>query len=192
FVLTAFLGPGLVSPDLSNNALVMYLCRPLTRTEYVLGKSFVLARDLSLITWIPGLLLFLIEADLSGWQWTSENWYIARAIVLSSFIAIVTLSLLALALSAWVKWRPVAGGLVLGFIFLSAGFGAAVNGIMRTDAGDLISVPRLLSNITRSLFQLSEPSDALAPWHHWTALFCFAGLCLFLLSRKLKAYEVVR
>src|SRR5579863_828132 len=38
FLLTSWVGPGLVSTDLSNDALPLYLARPLSRTEYVLGK----------------------------------------------------------------------------------------------------------------------------------------------------------
>ena len=36
--LAAFIGPGQVSPDLANNALSLYLARPFSRAEYVLGK----------------------------------------------------------------------------------------------------------------------------------------------------------
>ena len=36
--LAAFIGPGQVSPDLANNALSLYLARPFSRIEYVLGK----------------------------------------------------------------------------------------------------------------------------------------------------------
>ena len=63
FLLTAFIGPGLVSPDLSNGALTLYLCRPLSRTEYVLGKMSVLFITLSWITWLPGLVLFFVQAS---------------------------------------------------------------------------------------------------------------------------------
>ena len=36
--MTAFVGPNLVSPDLTNNAMPLYFCRPFSRTEYVLGR----------------------------------------------------------------------------------------------------------------------------------------------------------
>ena len=42
YLLTAFVGPSLVSPDLTNNALPLYFCRPFSRTEYVVGKMSVL------------------------------------------------------------------------------------------------------------------------------------------------------
>src|SRR5581483_6412603 len=42
FFLAAFIGPGQISPDLANNALPLYLARPFSRVEYVIGKMSVL------------------------------------------------------------------------------------------------------------------------------------------------------
>ena len=191
FLLTAFAGPGLISPDLANNSLVLYFCRPFSRTEYVLGKFTVLAVLLSLITWIQGLLLFGIEGSLSGWHWMWDNLYIARGIFLSSVLLIAVLSLVALALSAWVKWKPVAGALVLGVMFLGAGFGAAINGVMRTELGDLVNILVLLRTVRDALFRLPERGD-FPPSLAGLALVAISAACLYLLSRKLRAYEVVR
>jgi ABC-2 type transport system permease protein len=41
-LLTTLVGPSLVSPDLANNALPLYFCRPFSRAEYVAGKMSVL------------------------------------------------------------------------------------------------------------------------------------------------------
>ena len=41
-ILTAFIGPTLVAPDLVNGALSLYMSRPFSRAEYVLGKGAVL------------------------------------------------------------------------------------------------------------------------------------------------------
>src|SRR5262245_60044776 len=38
FFMVALLGPGLIAPDLANNAMPLYLSRPFSRVEYVLGK----------------------------------------------------------------------------------------------------------------------------------------------------------
>src|SRR5262249_55760915 len=58
-LLALLIGPGLIAPDLRNNALPLYFSRPFTRSEYVLGKISLLLLLLSAITWIPGLLLFI-------------------------------------------------------------------------------------------------------------------------------------
>src|SRR2546423_2505271 len=75
FFMTAFVGPGLISPDLANNGLPLYLARPFSRTEYVLGKMSVLIVLLSAMTWIPGLLLFALQSYLepSGWMMANLN-----------------------------------------------------------------------------------------------------------------------
>ena len=38
FFLTVLVGPALVSRDVTNNALPLYLCRPFSRAEYVIGR----------------------------------------------------------------------------------------------------------------------------------------------------------
>src|SRR5579862_1719160 len=53
--LVTFVGPGLIAPDLANNALPIYLSRPFSKREYILGKLSVLLILTSLITWVPGL-----------------------------------------------------------------------------------------------------------------------------------------
>ena len=191
FVLTAFAGPGLISPDLANGALPLYFCRPFSRAEYVLGKTSVLAILLSQITWIPGLILFAVQASLAGPGWTSDNLWIAGSIVLSSMIWIVVLSLLATALSAWVKWRIVAGALLLGVLFFGAGFAQAVNAVMRTQSGHFVDIGYLMTTVWTSLFRI-DSDRGISSIEAWAALLMYCGICLALLVRKVRAYEVVR
>ena len=156
FLLTAFAGPGLVSPDLANGALPLYFCRPFSRTEYVLGKASVLAILLSQITWVPGLILFVMQASLAGASWTWTNLWIAGALVLASLLWVAFLSLLAMALSAWVKWRIVAGAMLLGVMFFGAGFAEAINAVMRTQSGHFFNVAYLMSTVWNALFQVDS------------------------------------
>jgi len=125
--LASFTGPGQVSPDLANNALSLYLARPFSRVEYVLGKMTILVVLMSLMTWVPGLLLFGLQGYLEGWQWMKGNARIASGIFFGAWVWILLLALLALALSAWVKWKPAAGALMFGVFFVAGGFGATIN-----------------------------------------------------------------
>jgi ABC-2 type transport system permease protein len=191
FVLTAFIGPGLVSPDLANGALTLYLCRPLSRIEYVLGKLSVLAIVLSWITWIPGLLLFFVQAGLAGWDWMMSNLWIASGIVLASWLWILSISLLALALSAWVKWRIAAGALLLGVLFLGAAFSEAINRVLQTQQGYLINVSKLLNIVWQDL--LHDSGDRPLPAAEaWLGILAFAAVCFYVLMKKIRANEVVR
>jgi ABC-2 type transport system permease protein len=191
FILTAFVGPGLVSPDLANGALTLYLCRPISRVEYVLGKLSVLAITLSWITWVPGLLLFFVQASLSGWDWMISNLWIGTGIFLGAWLWILSISLLALALSAWVKWRIAAGGLLLGIMFMGAGFAAAINNVLQTQQGHLLNVSRLINIIWQDLLHDSGERP-LPVGEAWFGVLAFAAICFYLLMKKIRANEVVR
>jgi len=191
FLLTAFVGPGLISPDLANGALPLYFCRPFSRAEYVLGKSSVLAITLSQITWIPGVILFAIQSSFAGASWTWDNLWIAGSLVLSSLLWIAVLSLLSMALSAWVKWRIVAGALLLAVMFFGAGFAQAINAVLRTQTGHFFNVGYLMEIVWNALFGL-DWDQSIPVLQAWIALLVYCGICLALLMKKVRAYEVVR
>jgi ABC-2 type transport system permease protein len=190
FFLTAFAGPGLISPDLANGALPLYFCRPFSRVEYIAGKSSVLVILLSEITWVPGLILFAVQAGLAGASWTWANLWIAGSLLISSLLWIALLSLLAMALSAWVKWRVVAGALLLGVMFFGAGFGQAINAVMRSDAGYFFNVGYLMTVVCTSLFRIYR--HAAFPLTYALTLLFYCAVCLGLLMRKVRAYEVIK
>ena len=208
FFLTLLIGPPLVSRDMTNNALPLYLSRPFTRAEYVLGKMSVLLILLSLITWVPILLVFLFQSYLEGWDWFVQNLRIAGAIFVGSWIWILLLALLSLAISSWVKWRIAASAALIGVFFIPAAFAEALNEIFRTRFGNIISLPNIIKSAWSGLFgtfvqhtgrvrgfhqgrrvfvDLFEPPL----WGSWLVLGAIGAFCLLLLVRKVRAYEVV-
>src|SRR5262245_17820407 len=147
FLLSLFVGPALIAPDLRNNGLPLYLSRPFTRSEYVLGKMTVLVVLLSLISWVPGLLLFFFQSYLDGAGWLGQNLRIAAAIFVGSWVWILVLSLVALAVSAWVKWKPVARISLLIVFFVFSGFARALNEALDTWWGWLFSLWAAAQNV---------------------------------------------
>lgn len=214
FILTVLVAPPLISRDLSNNALPLYLCRPLSRTEYVLGKMAVVGFLLSLVTWVPGLLLFLFQASLAGVSWFWSNMWMMWSIFFGSMVWIILLSLLALAISSLVKWRVVASGALLGLFFVPSAFGEIINNLFLTRAGHLISMWATVNNIWLGLFGLFVRQTGrvngkvtnpiydgqimdiklLEPplWASWLLIIAVCGICVWLLSRKVRAYEVIK
>jgi len=91
FLLVTFVGPGLVAPDLANNALPLYLSRPFSKQEYIIGKLSVLMILTSLITWVPGLLLIAIQTNQAGLSWFWDNLRIPLGLLLVCWIWIVTI-----------------------------------------------------------------------------------------------------
>ena len=202
--MAAFVGPSQISPDLANNALSLYLARPFSRLEYVLGKLSVLVILLSLMTWVPGLLLFALEGYEEGWDWMTQNARLAAGLFFGAWVWIVVLALLALALSAWVKWKPAAGGLMFGVFFVAAAFGAVVNGVERTHWGHLFNMSYLIGTVWVALFEgankttngaiffRSPQGEELPLWCCWTVLAVLCLACLYMLTRKIRGTEVVR
>ena len=191
FLLTSFVGPGLVSGDLSNNALPLYFCRPFSRTEYVLGKLSVIAILLAFITWVPGLILFCIQGSLEGSAWFSTNAWLAWSIFFTSFIWTILISLLALAISAWVRWKIVAGGMLLVIFFLGSGLGQAINAVLRTDAGFWIDMGTNFSQLCTKFYRVKSV-DLISTEEALASLLAMCGVSIWLLWRKVRAYEVAR
>jgi ABC-2 type transport system permease protein len=203
--LAAFTGPGQVSPDLANNALALYLARPFSRVEYVLGKMWILVVLMSLMTWVPGLLLFFLQSYLEeGWTWMHQNINLAWGLFFGSWVWILILALLALALSAWVKWKPAAGALMFGVFFVAAGFGVAVNAVQRTKWGHLFNISALIASVWVQLFG-ADPrvnnggvffripqGEEIPVWCSWAALAALCGICLYMLARKIRGAEVIK
>jgi len=202
--LAAFVGPGRVSPDLSNGGLALYLARPFSRVEYVIGKMLVLLILMSLMTWIPGLLLFGLEGYLEGWTWITSNMRLAAGMFFSAWIWILLVCLLALALSAWVKWKPAAGGLMFGLFFVAAGFGTAIDLVQNTKWGHLMQISSVVGTVWLYLFEGNNPTstgavffrvtpgEELPLWSCCAVLLLVAGMCLYMLARKIRGAEVVR
>ena len=190
-LLTAFVGPSLISPDLANGGLALHLSRPFSRAEYVTGKMTVLFVLLSLITWVPGLLLYAIQASCTGWTWIKPNLWLARSIVLGPLIWILVLSLIALALSAWVKWQIAAGACVLGLHFVGAGFAQAINEILRTRNGSLINLGEVIHTVWGALFRCSRGTD-LSVRQAWLVLGVTCAFCLMMLAKRIRGFEVIK
>jgi ABC-2 type transport system permease protein len=211
FFVALLVGPPLVSRDLRNNALPLYLCRPFSRTEYVMGKMSVILILLSAMTWIPQLLLFLFQSYLEGFAWFRSNLWIASAIVIGGVVWALLLALLSQTVSALVKWRVIASAALLGIFFIPTVFGEFINEVFQTRWGHIISLGALMKNATAGLFGTFERATGvmrvrdfndivvqeitlLEPplWCSWAVLFLVCAVCLALLSWKVKAYEVVR
>ncbi|MEP6714762.1 MAG: ABC transporter permease subunit [Terriglobia bacterium] len=188
-LLTAFVGPTLVAPDLANGALPMYLSRSLSRAEYILGKGMVLGAIISSITLAPLLLMFAVQSSLVGYAWFIDNFYLFNAIVVASLLVMSVFILLGLAMSAWVRWRIVAGALVLGSFVAGKGFGAVINGVMRTEKGYYLDLQHLLSSVGGSLFHNAAADEPISALAAFITLMIFCVGLLLLINRKLRVCE---
>jgi ABC-2 type transport system permease protein len=189
-VLTAFIGPTLVAPDLTNGALPIYLSRPFSRTEYILGKGTVLGALIASITLIPGLLMFTVQSSLVGFTWFWDNLFLAYGTLLSCLLLIAVLSLMGLAMSAFVRWKLVAGALILAIFAAGKGFAAVINNVMRTENGSFLDLQHLISTVSGALLHHLGENEPISPWAAGVALIIFSAFLLMLINRKLRVCEV--
>ena len=190
-ILAAVAGPGLIAPDLANNALPLYFSRPLARRDYILSRFIVLLGMLSLVTLLPALLLFVMQVGLAGWEWLGGPWIYAWGVFGGFAHWVVLVSLVALTCSAYVKWRVIAGALVMGYFTVLAGAASMVNAVFRVDWGRAVNPAMAMNQMWRAMLAM-EPLDGPGAMECAIAMAAMGALLLTALSRKLKPVEVVK
>src|SRR6187397_1189822 len=188
--LAALAGPGLVAPDLANNALPLYFSRPLTRWTYGLARLTVLMGMLSIVTWIPGLILFGLQVGLAGYTWFRVNWTLGAGMVAGFFIWLLILSLVAMASSAYVKWRVVAAAVSLAFFFILGGIAEMIDNVLRVRWGHIIDPAWVVNRIWCALLGVEAPRGPGAAASAW-ALAVMVAVLVIVIERKLRPVEVV-
>jgi len=191
-LLSIFGASGLVANDLRTGAILVYLSRPLTQRDYVLGKLGVpMALNLA-VTLVPGLLLYTAGLMLAPEQYAKpELWWIAPAITAHAFAISLVVSLLTLAISALSKSGRVAGlAFVAVFLGLEMIRGVLQAGFNRREAA-LLSLQADLKAIGTALFGTVDFGSNV----HWTwsvaVLAAVAVGCLAVLRARVRAVEIV-
>ncbi|HEX5475963.1 MAG TPA: ABC transporter permease subunit [Vicinamibacterales bacterium] len=191
FVITIYVGAGLIANDRRANALQIYLAKPLMRTEYIIGKLAVLFVFLLLVTLLPALLLLLLQVLFAGSAaFVSRNLYVLPAIVVASLLQVMLASFTMLALSSLSKSARYVGILYVGITF----FTSAVFGVMYAITGNSglswISLGSNLTQVVDAVFRLKPRYDT--PWP--VSLLVIAGLIaasVWILERRVRGVEVV-
>ncbi len=191
-LLSVFGASGLIANDLRTGAILVYLSRPLTQRDYIVGKLGVpLALNL-VITLVPGLLLYLVGLLLAPEQYL--NWslvWIGPAIVAHALAASLVVSLLTLATSALSKSARVAG---LGFVGLF--FGLEVMRTVLQAAFDrkeavLLSLWGGLRALGVAFFGVRDHQLSIS-WVWPLLVLTLASLgCLAVLHARVRAVEIV-
>ncbi|MGD8331465.1 MAG: hypothetical protein PVJ49_18680 [Acidobacteriota bacterium] len=190
-VLAALAGPSLIAPDLAHGALPLYFSRPLSRTEYVASRMLVLVGLLSVVTWIPGLILFWMQSGMAGWTWFAANWTFGAAIFVGFLLWILLVALVAMASSAYVKWRIVAGALILAAFFVLAGAAELLNAVLRVEWASAFNPGRAMNQIWRALLG-ADPLPGPSALQCIVAVAVMTALLVLVLERRLRPVQVVK
>jgi ABC-2 type transport system permease protein len=158
--------------------------------EYALGKLSTLFGMLSLITWIPGLLLFGMQVGMADKEWFRANWRLGPGIVAGFALWILLVSLVALASSAYARFRAVSGGLVLGFFFILGGASGIINGVFRVTWGHALNPTWAAYRIWCAMLDVDPTSGPGVP-ACGLVLFLILLLLALVIERKVRPVEVI-
>jgi ABC-type transport system involved in multi-copper enzyme maturation permease subunit len=194
-VLASWVAPRLMGFDLADNALPILLSHPISRFGYVLGKFLALFGSLSVVTWVPAMILFVDQSYSSQAPWAAGNLRIAFGLMTGTLIWIVFVSIVCLAVSAWVKWRVLATSAIFAAVFIPSGVGAIVSAVLRTRWGFLLNVPYMMSLLWRRLLGSPELFGrwGTLPTSSILMMLTLAScLSVGMLNKRVRAREVVR
>ena len=190
-LIAIFGGSGLIATDLKNNALSLYLSKPISWIDYLIGKFAVMGILLGCLTLVPGLLLFLEHVLFTDTPFLKENYWIPLSIVAYSVVITLSSSLLILLFSSLTSNPRYA---IIGFC--AVWFGSPViyevlKTITRTSKMALVSIWASYDILGTALFAGSQ--DYAVHWV-WALLVQIAliVLCLFVLHRRIRAVEIVK
>jgi ABC-type transport system involved in multi-copper enzyme maturation permease subunit len=103
-LLLGIVAPRLISYDLRTRAYLLYLSRPLTPLEYVLGKAGVLYFLIAAVAAIPALSIYGFGLIISTNSWAiAQTWDIPLRILLATILLVLPTSAIALALSSMTR-----------------------------------------------------------------------------------------
>jgi ABC-2 type transport system permease protein len=191
FFIAVYAGSGLIATDRRANALQIYLSKPLSRIEYVFGKLVVLLVFLLLVTWVPAIVLLLVQVMFSGdLSFFLSNLFLFPAITLSAFIQAMTVAATMLALSSLSKSSRYVAILYAGVIFFSQSVYGVVYAVTRDSSWAWLSFSANLSQLNAFIFRMRPTYDA--PWPVSLAVLAGAiALSAVILERRVRGVEVV-
>ncbi|HEX4346008.1 MAG TPA: ABC transporter permease subunit, partial [Vicinamibacterales bacterium] len=186
-----YVGAGLIANDRRANALQIYLSKPLTRFEYIAGKLTVLGAFLLLVSWVPAVVLLMVQVMFSGsFDFFKANLHLLPAITVFSVVQCLVASTVMLALSSLSKSSRYVGVLYAGIIFFTQAMYGVLRGITRGTAFSWISIPLDLSQIGDFVFRLPQQYTTPIPVAV-LIIVAAVGLSAVVLERRVRGIEVV-
>jgi ABC-2 type transport system permease protein len=191
FFVTVYVGAGLIANDRRANALQIYLSKPLTRAEYIFGKLAILMTFLAMVTWLPAIVLLIVQIAFAGnFTFFRNNVFLFPAITVFAFLEVTLASATMLALSSLSKSSRYVAILYAAVIFFTQAIYGVMYAVTRSTAMSWISFSANLAQIGDVIFR--QPVKYDTPWP--VALLVIIGLIALsglILERRVRGVEVV-
>lgn len=210
FLTALVVGTNIIAADIRANALMIYLSKPITKGDYLLGKWVGTFLPLYLISLLPALLFFAACAlGLFGDGFLHKEPTVLWRMLLATAVPAVVHSSILVGISAWSKSGRVAGAVYAGFYLVTSVIAAIIGSIqMRAHSvssmliGHLSvtgAIQGLIQSIyhvrlPRQFFQLETPPlpSAAFGWEMFALCAVLSVLGVAMARVKINAVEVVK
>jgi ABC-2 type transport system permease protein len=191
FFVTVYVGAGLIANDRRANALQIYLSKPLTRAEYIFGKLAILMTFLALVTWLPAIVLLIVQIAFAGnFTFFRTNAFLFPAITVFAFLEILLASSTMLALSSLSKSSRYVAILYAAVIFFTQAVYGVLYAVTRSTAFSWLSFSTNVSQIGDIVFRQPQRYDT--PWPvALLMVVLLIALSGVILERRVRGVEVV-
>lgn len=191
FFVTIYVGSGLIANDRRANALQIYLSKPLTRVEYIAGKLVTLLAFLIAVTWVPAMLLLIVQMMFAGsTAFIRTNLFLFPGITVFAFIQVLLAAFAMLALSSLTKSRRFVAIMYAGIIFFTAAMYQALRAITGSTAWAFISPGDVLEVLSAGIFRSPGATSIPVPAALVVVVVLIAA-SIWILERRVRAVEVV-
>jgi ABC-2 type transport system permease protein len=191
FFITVYVGAGLIANDRRANALQIYLSKPLTRAEYIFGKLAILMAFLALVTWVPAIVLLVVQVSFAGnFTFFRNNLFLFPAITLFSFIDIVLAASTMLALSSLSKSSRYVAILYAAVLFFTQAIYGVLYAVTRSSAFSWLSFSANLSQVGDVIFRQRPGYDTPLPVA-FLMIAAWIAVSAWVLERRVRGVEVV-
>ena len=189
FFITIYAGAGLIASDRQANALQLYLSKPITRHDYIVGKLATLAAFLIAVTWVPAMMLLMLQVLFSGsLEFVSTHPRLVPAITITAALQVALASMMMLALSSLSRSRRFAA-MLYAVVTIFAG---TIERVLQTATGAagwvLLSPQNTLLVITDALFGI-EPEIPVTI--ALIAIVTLMAVCVAVLEQRVRGVDVV-
>jgi ABC-2 type transport system permease protein len=213
FILALTVGSGSIAADNRANALLVYLSKPITKGDYLLGKWMSIFLVLFVVAFVPALVLYLycLLSFLGQGFLKNEPWLLLQILGAAMVPGAIHASLL-IGFSAWSKTPRLAGAAYAGVYFVG-NILAGLIGMIR-HRGDMskavlemhLSINGVIQGLAQNIFQVNVTPQGgprrmgttpieLAPPELWVMLLVGAVMVVIgvMAARmRIRAVEVVR
>jgi ABC-2 type transport system permease protein len=210
FLTALVVAANIIAADIRANALLIYLSKPITKGDYLLGKWVGTFLPLFAITFLPGLLFYAACAlGLFGDGFLHKEPSLIGRMVLAATIAPAVHASLLVGISSWSKSGRIAGAVYAGF-YLVTGTVFGIIGVIQMRSHSVsnllishLSVGGAVQGLVQWIYHTRMPANPFRPepmplpttTFGLEMLALCAGLSIvgIVMARiKIKAVEVVR